>query len=86
MVTPSEAEIRNQLARLLRRELTFEDFLEWLHSLQLVLPSGSPEQRLLYQIIARFEEYDAGMWNDEHMKAFLQGLAAVPEPTHSGRA
>jgi len=55
------------LREVLDGDAIFEEFWEWLHAQQFRVGRGSPEQRLVYAIIARFEEYDDGLWDDEQV-------------------
>ncbi len=78
MATPNTATIRNELARLLLREVSFDDFWEWLHGQQLAVRDDPEAKTLLYRIIGRLDEYDNGDWSDEQLHSHFATLAWEP--------
>ena len=78
MATPNTATIRNELARLLLREVDFDSFWEWLHDQQFVMRDDPEAKTLLYRIIGRLDEYEHGDWSDEQLHEHLATLAWEP--------
>ncbi len=76
MSTPLEAELHQQLVRLLTGELSFDAFWGWLIPLQHTRKDSGPGRRLLYRIIGRLDEYEHGDWTDEALREHL--LALLP--------
>ena len=74
MTTPLEAELHQQLFRLLTGAVSFDAFWEWLMPLQYTRDDPGPGKRLLYRIIGRLDEYENGDWTDEQLYKHLLGL------------
>ena len=90
MSTPTEQAIQTQLARLLRGELSFDAFWDWLRPLQRTVPGTDPARKLLFRIIARLDEYDYGVMTDDqlwnHLLALLPGETRQTVERHRGVA
>lgn len=74
MTAPTITTMQARLGAVLDGNDYFEDFWAWLREQQFQVAIGSPEQRLLYTIMAHFEDYDAGHLTDDQALAALQAL------------
>ena len=89
MQHPNDSEIRRQVARYTRRELTPGELADWLTPRVLYLDEHAHEFPELAEMAARIDlrliEFFEGCWDEDQLRGLLAPYA-LPAPAVSGKA